>query len=104
MLLFSSADFFQKFFQEHYQSAQQFGSRSGLTEHSVCPDLGPNCLQGYQQAMKTAASKEKVKTPTRTVAGRGQVCFWLLFDLDFILVGGGYLFCYLTILTTIHNE
>ena len=50
MLLFSSADFFQyqlfkKFFQEHYQSAKRFGSRSGLTQHSVFPDLGQNCLQ-----------------------------------------------------------
>ena len=43
MLLLSSADFFKinffkKFFQERYQSVNQFG-------HSVGPDLGPNCMQ-----------------------------------------------------------
>ena len=80
MLLFSSADIFQyqlfkKLFQEHYQSVKWFGSRSGLTQHCICPDLGPNCLQSYQQAMKVAASKERVKTPIRTVAVRGQFFF-----------------------------
>ena len=43
MLLLSSADFFkinffEKFFQEHYQGVKQFG-------HSVGPDMGSNCLQ-----------------------------------------------------------
>ena len=37
--LFSKLTFFKKLFQEHYQSAKLFGSRS------VCSDLGPNCLQ-----------------------------------------------------------
>ena len=42
----SSADSFQKFFQEHYQSAKRFGSRSEPSHrHSVDPDLGQNCLQ-----------------------------------------------------------
>ena len=36
MRLLSSADFFQKFFQEHYQSVKQFESRY---------DLGLNCLK-----------------------------------------------------------
>ena len=48
MLLLSSVEFFKitffkKFFQEHYQSVNQFGSRAGLT--SVGPDPIPNCLQ-----------------------------------------------------------
>ena len=30
-----------------HQSVKQFGSRSDLT--FARPDLGPNCLQGYQQ-------------------------------------------------------
>ena len=29
--------------------------------HSVGPDLGPNCLKGYQQTTKVATSKERVK-------------------------------------------
>ena len=28
--------------------------------HSVGPDLGPNCLQKYQQTTKIAASKDRV--------------------------------------------
>ena len=39
----SSADFFKKFFQEHYDSVKQFGSRSRPA--FVGPDLDPNCLQ-----------------------------------------------------------
>ena len=38
MLLLSSADVFQKFIQENYQSVKQLGSRSG-------PGVGPICLQ-----------------------------------------------------------
>ena len=30
--------------------------------HSVGPDLGPNCLQSYQQMTKVTASMESVKT------------------------------------------
>ena len=37
MLLLSSAYFFQKLFQQNYQSVKRFGSRSG-------PDLGQNRL------------------------------------------------------------
>ena len=44
--------FFKLFFQEHYQRAKRFGSRSGPTYRLVSPDLGPNCLQSYQQATK----------------------------------------------------
>ena len=33
--------FFQKFYQEHYQSVKRFGSRSGPA------DLDPNCLQRF---------------------------------------------------------
>ena len=49
MLLMSSADLFQKIFQEHYQSVKLFGRFVG-------PDLRPNCLQ----TTKLAASKERV--------------------------------------------
>ena len=31
--------------------------------HFVGPDLGPNCLQRFQQRTKIAASKERVKEP-----------------------------------------
>ena len=64
MLLLSSVDFFQnklffkKFFQERNQSVKQFGSRSG--RHNVGPDLGPNCLQVYQQTTKIVTNKERV--------------------------------------------
>ena len=47
---------FQKIFQEYHQSVKQFGSRQ-----NVGPDLGPNCLQGYQQMTKIATSEERVK-------------------------------------------
>ena len=59
MLLLSSADFFKinifkACFQEHYQTVEQFGSRSGS-------DLGPNCLQRlYQQTTKVATSMGRV--------------------------------------------
>ena len=38
LLTFFKIILFEKFFQEHYQSDERFGSRSG-------PDLGPNCFQ-----------------------------------------------------------
>ena len=46
MVLLTSADFFKidflkKFFQEHYQGVNRFGSRSGY----VGPGLDQNCLQ-----------------------------------------------------------
>ena len=43
--------FFKKFFQEHYQSVKQFGSRS---------DLGPSCSQRLSADAKVATSKERV--------------------------------------------
>ena len=43
MLLLSSTDFFQKFFQEHYQSVKRF--EPDQDQHSVGPDMGPYCLQ-----------------------------------------------------------
>ena len=42
LLTFFKISFLIKFFQEYDQSVKQFGSRSG--QHSVGPDLGPNCL------------------------------------------------------------
>ena len=43
MLLLSSADIFQKFFQEHYQSANRLDPDQ--ERHFAVPDLDPNCLQ-----------------------------------------------------------
>ena len=67
MLLLKSADFFKIdffkiFFQEHYQSVKQFGSRSGPT--SVGPDLAPKCFKGYLQTTNVTDSSEKVKVQT----------------------------------------
>ena len=50
MLFLASADFFlinflENFFREYNQSVKQFGSRSGLAQQNLGPDLDPNCLQ-----------------------------------------------------------
>ena len=64
-MLLLSADFFQfffskKFFQEHYQSVKQLGSRSGPKFFFY---LGLNCLQKWKkkQMSKVASSKVRVK-------------------------------------------
>ena len=44
LLTFFKINVFKKFYQEHYSSIKQLGSRSGPMFH-VGPDLGPNCLQ-----------------------------------------------------------
>ena len=57
MLLLSSADFFQKFFREHYQSVKQFGHRSGPTEcwvQTVC--------KVNEQTTEVTTSKERVNS------------------------------------------
>ena len=57
MTFFSKLTFFQKhIFQEHYI---RVSNSLDLDEdgHSVGPDLGLKCLQGYQQTTKVAASK-----------------------------------------------
>ena len=54
MLTFFKINFFKKLFQEHYQSIEQFGSRSGRT---FCQTV----YKGYQQTTKVDASKERVK-------------------------------------------
>ena len=63
-MVLSSADFFSKsvclllFFKKHLSgiSVVQFGSRSCPV---FCgPDLGPNCLKGYQQTTLHIVSKE----------------------------------------------
>ena len=41
---FFKVNFFEKFFQEHYQSVKQFLDPD-QARHFVGPDLGPNCLQ-----------------------------------------------------------
>ena len=49
----------RKFFQEHYQCVNQFGSRSGPIFFR--PGLGPNCLQrlsSYERLRSTLARKE----------------------------------------------
>ena len=61
MTFFKINCFFKTTFQEHYQSVNRFGSRSGPT---VGPDLGPNCLQRlhlHQQTTKVVADKELIK-------------------------------------------
>ena len=47
---------------QYHQGAKQFGSRSG--PQFVGPDLGPNCLQRYQQMRKVATSWKRVKYRT----------------------------------------
>ena len=51
---FFKITFFEKFFQEHYQSVKQF------VIHSVDPDMGTECCKGYLLGTKVAASKERV--------------------------------------------
>ena len=46
MILLSSADFFQNYL------LQEFGNQDRV-RHSVCPDLGPNCLQRLSAADKS---------------------------------------------------
>ena len=57
MLLLSSVDFFffkinffKRFYQEHYQSVKQFGSRSGPAFDWL--DLGPNSLFGVKNCIQ----------------------------------------------------
>ena len=54
LLSFFKINFFEKYFQEHFQSVRRFGTRLGLTfwVQTVC--------QGYQQKTKVVASKERV--------------------------------------------
>ena len=59
LLFFSKLTFFKRFFQEHYQSVKQFGSRSGPTKN-VGSDLSPNVFKGYRQTTKVATSIERV--------------------------------------------
>ena len=52
-MLLSSADFFSKLI------FSDFSFRDTIRV-SIGPDLGPNCLQGYQQTTKVSFSKERV--------------------------------------------
>ena len=58
LIFFFKINIVEKLFQEYHQSVKQFGSISAPTY--VGPDLGPNCLQRYQQMTKAATSKERV--------------------------------------------
>ena len=71
MLWLTSADFFQnqlfeKKIQEHYQSANQFGSRSGPYVQSVLIWVQTVC-KNYQHTIKVAASKERVKPAWKAI-------------------------------------
>ena len=58
MLLLSSADFFSKltFSKDSFRNTIRMSNSldSDQDPHSVGPDLGPNCLQRYQQMTKVA--------------------------------------------------
>ena len=58
MHLLSSADFFKKFFRDHYQNVKRFLGPD-QARLSVGPDLGPN-FKDYQQMTNVAASKERL--------------------------------------------
>ena len=65
-------NFFKKFFQEHYMSVKQFGSRSGLSV--LNPDLGPNCLQwlsadNISHPLLSVSSIHRVKAATKLKNG-----------------------------------
>ena len=72
MLLLSSVDFFQKNFQEHYQSVKWIGSKSGLSYYQS--------LSGFKLFAKVisrrhvAASKERVSPE---VVRKSECEFWL---------------------------
>ena len=67
MLLLSSADFFFKinFSKDLFQERYMYQSvKLSEYKNSVCPDLGPNCLQKLSaQITKVAASEGRVKIP-----------------------------------------
>ena len=59
LLTFFKINFFQKFFQEHYQNVKQFGSRSVLM---FCRSLsGSELFANVISRQKVTASKERVK-------------------------------------------
>ena len=52
LLIFFKNNFFKKIFQEHYQSVKCF-LNSDQDQHSVGPDMGPNCLQRLSTDIKS---------------------------------------------------
>ena len=39
-------------------------------QHFVGPDLGPNCLQSYQQMTKVTSSMQRVTVPSKSVGAK----------------------------------
>ena len=63
MLLLSPADLFQKFSEKNFRNTIRVSNSldPDQDQHSVGPDLGPNCLQRLSADDKVAASKERIK-------------------------------------------
>ena len=60
MLFLSSVDFFFQIYPYRNIIRVLNGLDPDQDQHSVSPDLGPNCLKSYQQMTETVASKERV--------------------------------------------
>ena len=59
LLTFFKINSFIKFFHDHYQNVKQLDPDQ--VQHSVGPDLGPNCLQRLSADDKVSTSKERVQ-------------------------------------------